>query len=79
MMRGGTEMRGCSVSKFGKSPYRWRASCSLCFMGCEGEGFCPGDALSLLPCKAERRLEIAGKKLPEWREKVRRACYEILV
>lgn len=66
-------MRGCSVRREARPPYRWVATCSLCSEMCAGEGFCPGDAVSALPCRSERRMRLSGCRIPDWKEMLRDA------
>lgn len=44
------------------------ATCGICGSGCTGKGFCPGDALASLPCRSQRRMEMAGAGMPTWKE-----------
>lgn len=73
-------MIGVEMGTYGRSPAVHTASCRLCPKECKGEGFCPGDALSMLPCRTERLLAIAGVRPRTWREAVRDGAEgEILV
>lgn len=62
---------GLEVTVFGHSPNIWHVRCTVCKKECMGMGWCPGDALSCLPCKAEKRLGKLGLSFPDWKEVLR--------
>lgn len=62
---------GLEVTVFQHCPDVWHIRCTTCANGCVGMGWCPGDALARLPCKAAERLGRLGLSFPDWKEALR--------